>query len=359
MIKKTSDIVTGIDIGSSKVSGVVADMDKSGAFQIIGHATYPLKGVSRGEVVDLGECVDSVAKVLNKLAAKTAAKKLSDIYVNISGPSVKGERSKGMIPLSLRGREVTKFDMDRCVNAASTIQLPLDREIIHRIVNCYSINDQPNIKNPLGLYASRLYCDIYVITAGITHLQNIYKCINDAGFDTTEIVYSGIADGAAILAETEKEDGVVLVNMGASLTEVSIFYGGVLSDLDVMGVGGQDFKGNVAESPELNNVANRISARAAEFINRGGKVRSVVLTGGVSYVDGVIEKLEERLAYPMRMGVAKEIRGDISSLDSIRLTTAIGLIKYVSAEYKRKVLETKNVAKRLSTKIVEIFNNYF
>ena len=189
MIKiKKDTFITGLDIGSSKISAVMSQVDGSGLFKIMSHATVPSKGVSRGSFFDLNESVDAVSKALSALKTRTGIRP-SNLYVNITGESVRASRSKGMIPLALHGREVTKKDIERCIDVASTVHLPFDREIIHKIVRNFAIDDQPWIKNPIGLYASRLSSEAYIITAGINHIQNIYKCVNNSGYDKGSGIY--------------------------------------------------------------------------------------------------------------------------------------------------------------------------
>ncbi len=194
-----SILITGLDIGSSKISAVTAEVDRLGAFKIVAQTTVESSGVSRGVITDLNQTTRSILKVFGKIKDMIAVNHLDDIYVNISGENIKAEKSKGMIPLSMRGREVARGDVDRCVNVASTIQLPFDRDIIHRVVQNFSIDDQPSIKNPLGLYASRLACEMYVLSANVSQVQNIYKCVNDAGEDVKEAIFTGIAEGMSVL----------------------------------------------------------------------------------------------------------------------------------------------------------------
>ncbi|MCX5685979.1 MAG: cell division protein FtsA, partial [Candidatus Omnitrophica bacterium] len=234
--------VTGLDIGSSRVSAVTALASPCGALDVLAQASQNSRGISRGAVVSLAEAVKSVSGVMNKLCAKTP-RRPGDIYVNISGESIKGGISRGMIPLSIRGREITRPDITRCVNAAGTIHLSFDREIVHKIVQRFSVDDEPPVKNPMGLYASRLACEAYIITANANHIQNIYKCVNNAGYDIKEIVFTGIADGSSLLTPEEREEGALLLDMGASITEVSVFTDGALADLEILLTGGSDIKG--------------------------------------------------------------------------------------------------------------------
>ena len=347
---KSPALITGLDIGSSKISCVAAEMDRSGAFKILAQATRPSKGVSRGVIVDFNEAVDSVSKGLGELARLTS-RRPEDIYVNVCSDTLRGEVARGMVPLSLRGREVTKADMDRCVNAASTIRLPFDREIIHKIVQGFSIDDQPWIKNPLGLYASRLACEIYAITANVNHVQNIYKCLNAAGYNASELVYTGMADGLSILDETQKEEGALVLGIGAALTEASIFFGGLLRDVHVMPVGMEDLN--------LERIIASVRTRIEEFSKKGGRINSIALTGGISFTDDIVEVLERGISLPVKIGTAREVTGDISSLDSMKAVTAIGIVRYAHEKLRRKAAEDKNILQHISTKVVDIFNNYF
>lgn len=350
--------VTGLDIGSSKTTALLARSGRDGAFEILGQVSLPSRGLSRGLLVDLGEAADSVSKALTKLHEKTRIKS-GDIYVNISGQSVKGSKTVGMIPIAHRGREIVRPDMERCVTVASTIHLPFDREIVDKIVHKFSVDDQPWIRNPLGLYASRLSCEAYIITADVNQIQSIYKCVNDAGYDVKELVYSGIADGAALLDDAEREGGSVIIDIGDSLTEVSIFTEGTLAQLDIIPIGSRDLPGDFRQSQVFDSIVLSMSAKIQEFVRSGGRVSSVILTGGMVFSDGLIEYLEGRLPYPIKMGHAKDVRGEISSIEGLRLSTAIGLARYGYEKEMRKISEKGMGVRRISDKIVDIFNNYF
>ena len=351
-------VITGLDIGSSKIAAVCVEIDGSGAFNIIGHVTEESKGVSRGVIENLNGVTSSVSKVMGRLRSKIS-KNPGSVYVNVSGETVKGMASKGMIPLALRGREITKIDMARCVNAASTINLAFDREIVHKIVRAFSIDDHEWIKNPLGLYASRLNCEVYIITADANQMENITKCVNEAGYDVKEIIFTGMADGASLLTDAEKESGVILADIGASLAQLSIFFERVLLDLDIIPIGSGDIKGDFHDSLEFNSLLARMNSKIEDLLKRNGKISSIVLTGGLAFADGVVEFMEGKLMYPIRMGIVKNVRGEISGLDSLRLSTAIGLCKYGYEKYSKKSPEEKDPLKRISAKVVDIFNNYF
>lgn len=357
MIKK-NNIITGLGIGSSKVSAIALELHDGRSPEIIAYDSQPSRGIFRGAIIDLGEASNSVSKVLSALGEKSGMRP-DNIYANVTGESIRGEKSRGMIPLSSRGREITKSDVGRCINAASTIRLAFDREIIHRIVLDFSIDDQPPIKNALGLYASRLLCEMYMITANLNHIQNIYKCVNNAGFDVSEVVYSGVADEMSYLEDAWKEEGVALVDMGSSLVENSIFYGGSLSSLDVIQIGSSDIKGDLRESAEFGEIVSRLKSKFDDFVKNGGNVKLVVLAGGLAFTEGVAEILEERLSRPVKMGVVKNVQGNISSIDSLKCATAIGLARYAAALKRPHPISPKGFINNVSDKIAEIFNNYF
>jgi cell division ATPase FtsA len=347
--------VTGLDIGSSKIAAVVARIDRDGRLDIAGFATGDAGGIDRGMLVDLNDSIDSVSRVLTKLKSKVS-KKPGEIYVNISGEDVRGAKSVGMIPVSLRGREIAAPDIENSVNAASTIHLPFDREIIHRVVHSFSIDDQPWIKNPMGLYASRLACETYVITANMNHIQSIHKCVNDAGYDVKDIAFTGIANGMSLLDKEAKDSGAILVDMGNSLTEISIFLGGVLDSFDIISLGSRDAGSDFRSSALFNKLISAISQALQDISKRGVKPPSIILTGGYALADAVIEFLEEKLSSPVKMGTLRGVQGDISGLDGVCLATAIGLCGYA---YDKRLSLISSPAKRIHAKVVELFNSYF
>ena len=337
-------IVTTLDIDSPAISGLAARVTDSsnGTLEILAHASHASRGVAGGAIVDLSESVDSVTKVLTSLSEKVPNLPNS-IYVNISGENLKGETSRGMIPLAMRGREITKHDIERCANAASTIQLPFEKEIVHKIVQSFSIDDQPRIKNPLGLYGSRLACEVYIITANINIMQNLYKTVYNAGYDVKEVVFSGVADASALLEASDIRDGVLLVDIGESYIQFSYFVGGALNDFEITPFGG----------------LSALAQKCEEYLKKH-MIKSIVLSGPCAYKEGVIEFLQgDKLPLPIRMGVVREIRGRVSSMDTMKLTTAIGLAKYAQNKCNKQSREDSNIIKRLSSKVVDIFNNYF
>jgi cell division ATPase FtsA len=147
--------------------------------------------------------------------------------------------------------------------------------------------------------------------------------------------------------------------MGASLTEVSVFFSGTLNFLDVIPRGANDIKAGLKEDGAFNDIISRIKAGAEDFVKKGGSIKSVILTGGLAFSEGVAEEVEEKLGYRVKMGMVRNLQGNISSADSLRGVTAIGLARYASIQYQPKPFQPKGLIQDISNKVTEIFNNYF
>jgi cell division protein FtsA len=239
------------------------------------------------------------------------------------------------------------------------VHLSFDREIVHKIVQRFSIDDQLWIKNPIGLYASRLACEVYIITAGSNSIQSIFKCVTDSGYDADDVVYTGIADACSVLSEEDKAAGVILMSMGASLTDISVFIDGALKDIEILQAGAEDFGDDFRTSGAFEDIVAKVNEKKENFKKLGREPKSIVVTGGVILTDGLIEYLEERLSLPVRMGIAKDIKGETLGPDNVRLCTAIGLAKYAFEKDGDNPKNCKSLTERFSSTVVDIFNNYF
>ncbi len=360
---KKSTVITGLDIGSSKICAVSGEVGSDGACSLLGVTTVPSRGVERGTVTDLNSAVESVSRALERLEERTA-RKIEDIYVNVSGRSIMAQKARGMVSLSMSGREITEEDMRRCVNVASTMRLPFESEIVHKITHSYLIDDQTESRNPLGLYGSRLAVEIYVITAGLNHIQNLHKVINNCGYEVKEAVFSALADTYSLFDDEERGADVALVDIGSSLTEIALCEEGVVRYVEVVPAGASDIQGRLDKCPPFDSIVDRVRKALDDSEGRGrGKgfrARSVIVAGGGSLMDGAVEAFESALGIPARPGVVKHLLGNASSADSIIATTAMGLVRYGFERQTPGVrIRPKNLVKRLSSTVVDIFNNYF
>ena len=352
-------VITGVDIGSSKICAVSGEIGGAGQVEILGINTVPSRGVARGNIVDLDLCVDSVAKALDGLAARTS-RKIENIYVNISGHTIKAERASGMVSLSMRGREITQGDMRRCVNVASTMHLPFESEIIHKVVHSYAIDDQGQIKNPLGLYGSRLSAKIYVVTASVNHIENIRKVINNCGYELKDVVFTGMADWSSLFDRHDPERHMVLIDVGSSLTEAAIFLDGILTHINISAFGVSDIAGPIGTDEGMNGVISRLKEELKGFQESGITFKSAVVVGGGSLIDGMLEMIESRLGVEIVQGVVKSITGKASPIDGVIATTAIGLVRFAAKNHEDRMrTPPKGLINNISTRVIDIFNNYF
>ena len=351
-------VITGLDIGSSRVTAVAALIGAVGEIKVAAYASVPSKGVSRAVFENLNDAVEAVSKALAKLK-EGLGRRPENIFVNISGVGIRAERSVGMTPLAFRGREVTKLDIKKSIDAAGTVTLPMDREILHRIVRRFSVDQENFIINPLGLHAAKLTCEIYLVSAPANQIHDIQKCVNDAGYEAKEIVFTGIADGHSVLDPQEKEEGVALLDIGHTVTEVCIFSDGVLTGLGVIPFGAKNVKSDFGDSAAVNEAMANIDSYIKRSADAGAGIKSVIVTGGAVFIDGFIEFIEERLSYPAKMGVIKDVAGNISGIDRMRATTAIGLAKYGAERMSKAKREFRTPFHLVSSKVVDLLNSYF
>ncbi len=355
-------IVTGLDIGSSKICAVLCELDTvcPDKSRILGIHTMPSRGVEKGYIADLNQAVDSVSRTLDRLSEK-AGRRIENVYAGISGPSVTSQKTRGMISLSMRGREITEHDMKRCVRVAGTIRLPFEIDIIHSIVHSYTIDDQTEVKNPLGLYGSRLAVEIYVITASVNHIQNMKKVVDNCGYELKEAVFSGLADSYSLFDDEERRSNMIVIDIGSSLTKVTVFTQGVIRHVEVIPLGMSDIKACPGHDETAREITARIKERIDDFAGKGVGVKAAILAGGGSFADGMVEAFEDALAMDVKVGAVKHLKGDISPIESRSATTAIGLTRYALMEKYKPLTkqEPRNLVKSISSKVVDIFNNYF
>jgi len=356
---KTIRTVTGLDIGSSKICAAMAELDGDGLLHVLAVHSAPSNGIQKGHIINLDDAVEAVSTALEGLKEKSGIRP-EYIVADISGQSLQGQSSQGMVNLSLRGREITQADIARCIDAASTIKLPFHREIIYREIQSFVIDEDVEVREPVGLFGSRLAASIYAITANASHINNIQKAVNSAGYELKECVFSGLANAAILLEYDDKKKGVALIDIGASLTEVLIFIKGVLRSIEVLPFGGDDCRGPVAHDEGFLKVKTAVAKRIESFRASGCLVEKAVLTGGFSFTDGVIENFESTAGLPVKIGTAKGIVGSLSSDEKIMATTCLGIARHVF----NKLVVPSGPAKigpisALSSKISDFFTRYF
>ncbi len=371
-----SDLVIGLDIGTTKICAVVGEVTEDGV-DIVGIGTSPSTGLRKGVVVNIEETVKSVQKALEE-AELMAGCEIRSVYAGIAGSHIKGFNSHGVI--AVKGGEVTQKDVERALEAASAVAIPLDREVIHTLPQEFIVDDQRGIIHPLGMAGVRLEVKVHIVTGAVTSAQNIVRSCHRSGLDVSDIVLEALASAKAVLTEEERELGVALVDLGGGTTDIAIFANDTIKHTGVLALGGQNLTNDIAfglrtpmasaerikvkygcamvdlvqndEVIEVSTVGGREPRRLSrqllaeicqprmeevldlvdqELTRSGCKhliSAGVVLTGGSALIDGCQELAEQVFNLPTRIGYPRNVGGLKDVVNSPKYATAVGLLRY-------------------------------
>ncbi|OGG31029.1 cell division protein FtsA [Candidatus Gottesmanbacteria bacterium RIFCSPLOWO2_02_FULL_38_8] len=254
----TKRIIAGIDIGSSKVTTIIASVPETGHLNIIGVSTNMSRGIKKGQIVDIEDAVKSVVQSL-EAAERMAGYSISSAFFSIGGSHIASQNSHGVVAVAEPHKEITPDDVKRAVDAARAVSMPSTREILHVLPREFIVDSQEGIKDPVGMTGVRLEVNTHLITAGSTALKNMEKCASLAGIDVMGFVFNGLASSSSVLTETEKELGVVMVDLGAGTMDICIYIDGALSYSSVLPIGARNITNDLA-------IGLRISLESAENI---------------------------------------------------------------------------------------------
>ena len=404
-MEKNNNIFVGLDIGTTKVCAIVAEA-KNDSLEIIGVGTSGSAGLKNGVVVNIENTVESITKAVED-AELMAGYQIQEAVVGIAGSHIRGFSSRGIV--AVKSREVTQQDIDRVISAAKTMSIPMDHEVIHVIPQGFTVDDQDDIKNPIGMSGLRLEASVHIVTASSIAAQNIVKCANKAGIDVSEIVLEQIASSEAVLTEDEKELGVALIDIGGGTTDVAIFHRGNIVHTFVIPKGGQSVtsdvskgtttipqeaekikikfgiakeslagKDEIIEIPGFGGrpprpisrqlLGNIIEQRMAEIftwirrnIEKNGLESKIlsgyVITGGAALIDGSAELAVEIFNAPVRIGYPLSVGGLTDVISSPIYSTGVGLVKY--AYKNRNRLNKKSFSSKNGENPFVIIKNWF
>jgi cell division protein FtsA len=244
MSQKTDNLIAVLDAGSSKVRVLIAELD-DGALRYRGHGIVDSAGMRRGVIAELAaakDCFDKAATLAEKRADATIEK----CVAAVGGPHVRGVNSRGGISLGTRLREITREDVRAAVDRARSVSLPQDREVIHLLPQQFILDEQPGIHDPVGMVGSRLEVNLHISTCSASALQSVVTCANKAGLEVTETVFEAVAAAEATISADERELGVCLIDIGASSTELIVFFEGSVAHTSVIPIGGDHFTNDLA-----------------------------------------------------------------------------------------------------------------
>jgi cell division protein FtsA len=242
---ESSRIYVGLDLGTTKICTVIAEVALDGKWRIIGVGTAASDGLRRGVVVDVGKTVQSISNAVRE-AQTAAGVEVRTVYVGVAGEHIGSLNSSGAVAVGGKRHEIGADDRARAIAAARTVAIPFDREVLHVLPQEFAVDDQREIRDPIGMFGVRLEADVHIVTGAVTSVQNVCKSVQRAGLDVADIVLEPIASSRAVLTEDEKEMGVCLIDVGGGTSDVALFFQGSVRKTAVIGVGGQSVTSDIA-----------------------------------------------------------------------------------------------------------------
>ena len=403
------DLIVGLDIGTTKVCVIIGQFNDSGQLEITGVGTTPSRGLRRGVVINIETTVRSIAAAVES-AEMMSGREVISVYTGIAGGHIEGINSRGVVAVTGRGREITREDVDRVIDAAKAIVIPMDREVLHVIPQEFVVDDQGGIKNPIGMIGVRLEAEVHIITGAVTSAQNIVKCVNRAGFKVNDIVLEPLASSKAVLTQDEKELGVLLIDLGGGTTDVLLHLEGAPYHTEVLSVGGDQVTSDISimlktpleaaekikvqagccyaplvqEDEEVHipgvggrpprtimrsGLAEIIQPRMAEIlgmireqIERKGYLNilggGVVVTGGGSLLTGTAELATEIFNLPARTGYPVKLGGLVEEYYNPMYATGVGLVMSGAARRDVDYMDTSSSEKTFSS-VWDRMRNWF
>lgn len=380
--KGDQQLLAGLDIGSTAVRiavGTVAQTAEGEELHILAAAEAPSQGVNKGMITSIEDAVSSIATVLER-AERLVGLPIEHVWVGISGTHVETQTSKGTVVVAKSNGEITSDDVDRAIESARTIATPLNYEILHVIPQTFTVDGQRGLKNPVGMSGVRLEVDAHIIQGVSAHIKNITRAVYRTGLDIDDVVLGILATSEAVLSPRQKELGVAVVNIGGATTGVSVFEDGDLLYSAVLPIGSANITNDLAlvlrtdidvaeaikirygiacadavdkketislkevgglsdESIARKHIATIIQARVEEIFDKidmalqaagkSGKLPAgVVLTGGGSALDGIVELAKERLHLPASLGYPVGMGSVTDRSNDLGFSTSIGLVKW-------------------------------
>ncbi|MBU1032059.1 cell division protein FtsA [Patescibacteria group bacterium] len=331
-------IICGIDVGSSKIATLIASVDSQasggGKINLIGVSATPSRGVKKNQVVDIDEAIGAITESV-EAAERMAGYSIQQAFVTVGGPQIESVNQHAVVAVSAPEEEIKNSDVQRVNDAARAIPLPSSREILHVIPRTFTVDGQEGIKDPIGMTGVRLETETHIITGSATSMRNLVKCVQEVGIDVAELVFSGIVSSLAILSDTEKELGAVLVDIGGETTDVVIFIDGSVAYSSVIPIGARHITSDMA-------VGLRVSLESAEKIKLSlGKSPKLPVLDEESSKNG--KKKEEEAIDIKALGLAEEVQkiSRKAVVDGIIKPRLQEIFKYVGKELKKSSFGTQ------------------
>ena len=387
MSRKARNIVVGLDMGTTKISAIIGEIQGDGMIDVIGMGSHLCSGLQKGVVANMDRTVDAIGKAVEE-AQIMAGVEVDSAYVSLAGPHISGINSTGII--AVKNQEITGREIERVIEAARVVALPEDREIIHVLPQEFIVDDQGGIlEPPLGMSATRLEAKAHIVTVTMAAANNVIKCVNKAGFEVEDIVLEQLAVSEATLNADERDAEVLLIDIGGGSTNIALLSDGSLKFTAVLGVGGTHITKDLAiglntpvpnaeqikkahgcaygpliddrDVVEVNFTGNHeterirrldiceiIEPRAEEILQMvldevsasgcaDAMVSYVILTGGTASLEGIVELAEEVFQVPVRRGVPGGIEGLTEIVKNPTHATGVGLVLFGAKQQQSRL----------------------
>ncbi len=378
MTKKTDmGLVVGLDIGTSKVVAIVGEIQLDGSIEIVGIGSHISRGLKKGVVVNIESTVQSIQRAIEE-AELMAGCEIKSVYAGIAGSHIRGLNSNGIV--AIKDHEVTPHDVDRVIDAARAVAIPADQKILHILPQEFIIDDQDGIREPVGMSGVRLEAKVHMVTGAVSAAQNIVKCVERCGLEVDDLILEQLASSYAVLKQDEKDLGVCLVDIGGGTTDIAVFTEGSIRHTAVIPIAGDQVTNDIAvalrtptqhaeeikiryacaltqlaatdESIEVPSIGDRpprrlsrqtlaevvepryeelLSLVQAELRRSGFEdliAAGVVLTGGSSKMEGLVELAEEVFHMPVRLGYPQHVSGLSDVVSNPIYATGVGLLLF-------------------------------
>ncbi len=379
MVRKSEkNLIVGLDIGTSKVVAIVGETSlEGGDIEVIGLGSHPSRGLKKGVVVNIESTVQSIQRAVEE-AELMAGCEIHSVYAGIAGSHIRSLNSHGIV--AIRESEVTPSDVERVIDAARAVAIPADQKILHILPQEFLIDNQEGIREPIGMSGVRLEAKVHMVTGAVSAAQNIVKCVRRCGLEVDDIILQQLASSYAVLTEDEKDLGVCLVDIGGGTTDIAVFHNGAIQHTAVIPIAGDQVTNDIAvalrtpthhaedikikyacaltqlanpeETIEVPSVGERPPRRLARQtlaevvepryeelftliqseLKRSGYeeliAAGMVLTGGSSKMEGVIDLAEEVFHMPVRQGKPQYVAGLTDVVRNPIYATGVGLLLF-------------------------------
>jgi len=395
--------LASIDVGTTKVCTTIAEVNDRDVIRVAGVGVTPSQGLHKGLVVNINEARESIRESVKK-AEQTSGYKVESAYVGVTGRHVSSLNNRGVVAITRNDRLVRPDDLKRVLQCAQSVKIPSDRKLLHVIPRSYAVDGQAGVRNPVGMHGFRLDVETHVITAAVTSVQNLAKCIRGIGVDIEDLVLEPLASSEAVLTEDEKQVGVVLADIGGGTTDIAVFKDGSIWHTAILPVAGYQLTRDVAiglglpfdvaeemkkrygsvmpvyesrtESTDVmaedghgasyQDLCDIIRARVEEIIRlillelprseaEALVPAGLVLTGGSANLSGIEALGRDILRLPVRVGIPTNIHGITDVLRDPAYATSVGLLLWGAKHEGRQMWKSRGFLRRLISRIKNLF----